>query len=112
MKRQRRALEWPTLAGVGSNLGLLHLDRDFQVGGIAGKPFLDVEAADDGGLALGLNLGELHGVLGVFLFLELNGFGFLFHDLIWVDLLIVNTCRSHDRTLFSRRTWLLSTFTA
>jgi hypothetical protein len=29
---------------------------------------------------LGLNLGELHGVLGVFLFLKLNGFGFLFHN--------------------------------
>jgi len=32
------------------------------------------------GRALGLNLGELHGVLGVFLFLKLNGFGFLFHN--------------------------------
>jgi hypothetical protein len=29
---------------------------------------------------LGLNLGELHGVLGVFLFLELNYFRFLFHN--------------------------------
>ena len=40
----------------------------------------DVKAADDGGLALALHLGELHGVLGVFLFLELNGFDFLFHN--------------------------------
>jgi hypothetical protein len=53
--------------------------------GISDEPFLDVEAADDGGFALGLNLGELHGVLGVFLFLELNGFGFLFHNLILID---------------------------
>jgi hypothetical protein len=75
----------PALAGFGLNSALLHLNRDFQVGGITGEPFLDVEAADDGGLALGLNLGEFHGVLGVFLFLELNGFGFLFHDLILVE---------------------------
>jgi hypothetical protein len=47
--------------------------------GISDEPFLDVEAADDGGFALGLNLGELHGVLGVFLFVELNGFSFLVH---------------------------------
>jgi len=60
--------------------GLLHFHRDFQLRGISDKPFLDVEAADDGGFALGLNLGELHGVLGVFLFLELNGFGFLVHN--------------------------------
>ena len=37
----------------------------------------DLEAADDGGLALALHLGELHGVLGVFLFLKLNCFGFV-----------------------------------
>ena len=64
---------------------LLHLDRDLQAGGIPDVPFLNVEAADDGGFALDLNLGELHGVLRVFLFLELNGFGFVFHDLILVD---------------------------
>jgi hypothetical protein len=29
---------------------------------------------------LGLDLGELHGVLGVFLFLELHCFRFLFHN--------------------------------
>ena len=64
---------------------LLHLDRDLQAGSIPDVPFLNVETADDGGFALDLNLGELHRVLGVFLFLELNGFGFLFHDLILVD---------------------------
>jgi len=60
------------------------LDRDLQAGGIPHEP-LNVETADDWGFALDLNLGELLGVPGVFLFLELNGFGFLFHDLILVD---------------------------
>jgi hypothetical protein len=78
----------PASAGFDWVEGLLDFHRDFQVGGIAGEPFLDVEAADDGGFALGLDLGEFHGVLGVFLLLELNGFGFLFHDLILVGWLI------------------------
>jgi len=85
MNRQRRAFLVPASAGFDSDLILLHLHRDFQVGGISDEPFLDVKAADDGGFALGLNLGELHGVLGIFLFLKLNGFGFLFHGLILVD---------------------------
>jgi hypothetical protein len=66
---------------VGCGVPLFHLHRDLQLGGISDEPFLYVKAADDGGFALGLNLGELNGVLGVFLFLELHGFGFLFHDL-------------------------------
>ena len=90
----------PASAGFNWICDLLHFHRDFQVGGIAGKPFLDVETADDGGFALGLDLGEFHGVLGVFLLLELNGFGFLFHDLILIDLLAVNTRRTHDRRLW------------
>ena len=64
---------------------LPHLDRDFQVGGISDEPFLDVKAADDGGFPLGLNFGEFHGVVGVLLFLELSGFGFLFQDFDLVD---------------------------
>jgi hypothetical protein len=88
MKSKRRVLKMPASAGFGSDMDLLHLDRDFQVGGISDEPFLDVKAADDGGFALGLNLGELHGVLGVFLFLELNDLGLLFHNAAfrcWVD---------------------------
>ena len=80
INRQRRTFLVPASAPV-----LLHLDRDLQAGSIPDVPFLNVETADDGGFALDLNLGELHRVLGVFLFLELNGFGFLFHDLILVD---------------------------
>jgi hypothetical protein len=67
------------------SFGLQHFHRDFQPGGLAHKPFLDVEAADNGSFALGLNLSEFHGVLGVFFFFELNGFRFLFHDLMLVD---------------------------
>jgi hypothetical protein len=47
-----------------------HFHRHLQCGGIPGEPFLNVEGADDGGLALGLDLGELDGVLGVLLFLS------------------------------------------
>ena len=107
MGRQRQAL-WTCLYLVDFAFGLLHFHRDSQVGGIADKPFLEVEAADDGGFALALHLGELHGVLGVFLFLKLNGFGFLFHDLIFVELLIVNTRHIDDGTLFSSRRWVAS----
>ena len=87
MKGQRQAL-WTCLYLVDFAFGLLHFHRDFQLRGIADEPLLDVKAADDGGLALALHLGELHGVLGVFLFLELNGFGFLVHVLAfrcWID---------------------------
>ena len=47
-----------------------------------------------GGLALGLDLGELDGVLGVLLFFELNGFRFLFHGFAFRWLLMVDDCWS------------------
>src|SRR5216684_2694593 len=44
-----------------------------------GLTLLNVKAADDGRFTWRLHLGELHGVLGVLFFFELNGFGFLVH---------------------------------
>jgi hypothetical protein len=46
---------------------------------------------------LGLDLGELHGVLGVFLFLELNGFGFLVHNAAFRRWLMVAQCPLQSR---------------
>ena len=61
---------------------LLHLDRDFQLGGISRVPFLDVKRADYRRFALGLHLRELHGVLGVFFFDHLNRSDLFRHNLI------------------------------
>ena len=76
IKEKRRAIKpaWCWFRG-----GLLHFDRDFEVLGRAGEPLLDVERAHDGGLALGLDLGEFYGVLGVLFASEEDGFGFFRH---------------------------------
>ena len=43
------------------------LDGQPQIGGCTGEPFLDIQGADDGRLALTLGFREFHGVLCVFL---------------------------------------------
>ena len=74
----RCALDW-----------LPHFNRDLEMVRIPCKPLLDVERANNRGLALGLHLSEFYGVLCVLLFLELNGFGFLSHSLI-IGLIVNN----------------------